>query len=317
MSHEPVAVRGNHQGGRRVARRLFVACSLVSLSFLVPADVESGKAGAQPVTAAPAATRPNLNITPKRVTLARGQRTATVYIFNQGTVPATFDISMVDRVMLPSGEIISADDARANPANRGIADRLSSAKGLIVAVPRRVVLAPGRGQTIRLRLTAPPPSDAGEIRSHLTVVTVPPRSTGLTAEEAAAAQQPERVSFQIAALFGVSIPVIVRPGPVDARAEIQNVRLAPSADGSTMNLSLDLNRLGPNSLFGNIEVRARGDRTLIGLARGVGVYPEVNQRAFQLPLQRRPVRGEQLEITYVDDDASPGRTIARASLPVP
>ena len=35
----------------------------------------------------------NLNISPKRVTFDKNRRSATVYIYNQGAAPATFDIA--------------------------------------------------------------------------------------------------------------------------------------------------------------------------------------------------------------------------------
>jgi hypothetical protein len=263
----------------------------------------------------------NLNITPKRLILNKGNRSGTVYIFNQGSVPATFDISLVERVMLPSGEIKPLAEARTEPGLQPIVDNLASAQSLLVATPRRVSLAPGKGQTIRIRST--PPADAArEYRTHLTVTTVPPRDAGVTADQAQAGASGQ-LSFRITSVFGLSIPVIVRPGPTDVRGAIEDVRIAYadiSPDGvsspvRTPVMRFELRRIGASSLFGNVEVQgARGkDSNALGLARGIGVYPEISRRSIQIPLRRVPGRGEQLEIVFTDDDSSPGRVIARST----
>jgi hypothetical protein len=152
---------------------------------------------------------------------------------------------------------------------------------------------------------------------------VPPRETGVTADRAQSAGSGQ-LSFRITSVFGLSVPIIVRPGPVDARGAIENLRLATaeiSPDGiapavKTPVVRFDLRRLGANSLFGNVEVRAvRGrNRDVLGLARGVGVYPEIDRRTMQIPLKRALKPGEQIEIEFTDDDSSPGRVVARSTL---
>lgn len=298
-------------------RRLIGACSLLALVFLTPSVPGFAQSNTEQPGTVASDIGANLNITPKRLTLNRGQRSATVYIFNQGTAPATFDIAMVDRVMLPNGEIVATTEAARDPALKPIVDRLHSAGDMVVVAPRRAILPPGKGQTIRIRLSGPASGDAAEYRTHLTVMTVPPRSVGLTAEEAAAAEQSNQVSFTVATVFGVSIPVIVRPAPADVRAQVSNLRVRSSPDGKAAILSMDLDRLGASSVFGNIEVRVRGEKSPIAIARGVGVYPEIDKRSFEISLPRQPRSGEQLEILYIDDDTSPGRTIAKAILAIP
>lgn len=272
-----------------------------------------------PSQSAPGATVPvaaNINITPKRLTLEPGERTATVYVFNQGTVPATFDITLVDRVMMPNGEIEPVTAAERRPEVASLVTALRSAKDLLLATPRRAVLAPGKGQTIRVRLKAPP-SGVAEYRTHLTVTTVPPRDTGLTAEEAAAGSSADQLTFEIASVFGISIPVIIRTGKPDVRGRIAEVSLnAVEADSPSSRvpvLAFDLERTGANSLYGNVEVRGSRSKTPLAVARGVGVYTEVGSRRVQIPLQQSPARGERLEIKFIDDDVTPGRTIAETS----
>lgn len=279
---------------------------------------------AQPAapTAAPQVTTvgANLNVTPKRVTFSRAQRSASVFIFNQGTAPATFDIAMVDRVMTPDGQIMALEEALKNPDAKPLAEKVKSAKDLVIVSPRRVTLGPGKGQTIRLRATEAPGDGSAEYRSHLTITTIPPRDAGLTAEQAASGE-PGELRIVINSVFGLSIPAIVRQGDIDVRAAIENARIEfadMSPDGvkppeKTAVMVFEVLRQGHNSLFGNFEVRPVGSRAgnPLGIARGVGVYTELDRRTVRIPLTRIPAAGEKLEITFSDDDTSPGKVLAK------
>jgi len=263
----------------------------------------------------------NLNISPKRVTFDRSRRSATVYIYNQGTAPATFDIALIDRAMLPDGQIIAVSEAATKPNAKAVADKVQSAKAMLQVSPRRATLAPGQGQTIRLRIASVPEgATAAEYRSHLTITTIPPADVGLTAEQAAS-NAPNELRFQISSVFGLSIPAIIRMGEPDVRAAIENAHIEYadiSLDGKsppkrTAIMSFDLVRQGANSLFGNIEIRQAGKRggDPLGIARGVGVYPEIDRRVVHVPLSGAPAAGEKLEITFTDDDTSPGKLLAK------
>ena len=301
-------------------------------ALLLLATLGAVSAAAQPVPATPPAraapvaiaqpSGANLNISPKRVTFDRNHRSATVYIFNQGSAPGTFDISLVDRVMLPDGQIVPITDTAAKPDAKAVADRVKSASSILQVSPRRVTLSPGQGQTIRLRVAgAPADPSVVELRSHLTIATLPPRDSGTTADAAAASSTSNELRFQINALLGLSIPAIVRLNDPDIRAGIENARVTfeqlNGPDGPrTPTLSLDLIRKGANSLFGNFEVRAQGQpkSVPIGASRGVGVYTEIDRRSIRIPLTRAPEVGEHLEVTFTDDDTSPGKLLAKLVL---
>ncbi|HEY8617779.1 hypothetical protein [Phenylobacterium sp.] len=302
--------------------------SRISLSVAIAAlaVLAAPQAPAQPAApATPAVTAnvttvgANLNISPKRVTFDRNRRSATVYIYNQGNAAATFDVSLVDRAMLPDGQIVALSDAESRPEAKPYAEQVKSASSMLLVSPRRVTLAPGQGQTIRLRAN-PQDSAAAEYRSHLTITTIPPRDAGLTAE-AAAGVGPNELRFQINSVFGLSIPAIIRTGDADVRAGIENVRLeyaevTPQGQTTPRRTAVavfDIVRLGTNSLFGNIEIRPTGAKNseVIGLARGVGVYPEVGRRTLRIPLNRPLAAGEKLEVTFTDDDTSPGKLLAK------
>lgn len=248
----------------------------------------------------------DLNISPKRVVFGQGQRAAVVYVFNQGDAPATYSVELVDRIMLPDGRIVAAVD---HPDAA-----VTSAARLIQYTPRRVTLQPRESQAIRVRAMPLPDGQGPEWRTHLTVTALPPESSGLTAE-ALSHGEDGALSLQVTALFSVSIPVIIRSAETDARAALENVRVMPEDGQTGASLALDLVRLGVNSVYGDVEVRRRGQ--VIGTVRGVAVYPEVERRAVVVPLGEDVRSGDVLEITYRDDDAAKGRTLASASLAAP
>lgn len=301
----------------------------LGLAVGAPATAQAPATGPSPTAPVQAATitpgsSANVNISPKRVTFDRNHRSATVFIYNQGTATGTFDITLVDRIMAPNGRLLTVEEAQANAETKALAERLKSAAAILQAAPRRVTLDPGQGQTIRLRVVGVPDgAEAAEYRSHLTVATLPSREAGATAEEAAAAPSVQGMSFRITALFGVSIPAIVRLNEPDVRAAIENPRLTfeqlnPDPKAATPKspvLNLDLVRLGANSLFGNVEVRVAGPKgAALGQALGVGVYTEIDRRKVQVVLSRPPAPGEHLEIIYTDDDTSPGKLLAKTTL---
>lgn len=262
------------------------------IAFLAIADPVIAQVGA------------DLNISPKRVVFGPGERSATVYVFNQGDQPATYSVEMVDRVMTADGQIVAAADRPEATVD--------SALDLVQYTPRRITLQPRESQAIRVRAR---PGAEGEHRSHLTVTALPPESAGFTVDQAAAGGGD--VTLQVVALFSVSIPVIVRDGPVDARAAID--RVSVRKDGDQTLLSLDLVRNGASSVYGDVEVfveDAAGRRPLTAV-RGVAVYPEVARRTVVVPLPEGVATGQGLAIVYRDDDAAKGEVLATTTLIAP
>jgi P pilus assembly chaperone PapD len=264
---------------RRLAATLALACAL--------GGVARAQVGA------------DLNLSPHRVVFD-DERSATVYLFNRGDAPASYTVGLVDRVMDDSGRISDAPEAW--PA---------SAAPFLQHTPRRVTLGPRESQVIRIRLRPPGLGAPAEYRTHLTVTATPPETAGLTAEAASAGSDGD-LAFNVIALFSMSIPLIVREGPADARAGIEAASLTGAQEGAPHGaVSLDLVRLGSSSVFGDVLVRA-GD-TVVAQIKGVAVYPEIGRRQLLIPLAQA-VRGRELSVSYVDDDVHPGVVLATASV---
>src|SRR5579859_12142 len=270
----------------------------------------------------------DLNISPKRLVLDQTSRAGAVYVFNRGSRPATYAVSLDDKVMTPDGRIRSLEEAAGAAEGAATIARARSARSMIVFTPHRVTLEGGSSQVVRLLVLRPLDLAAGEYRAHLTVRELPPESAGLTADQAAANEN-GALSFQITTLLGVSIPVIVRQGPPDVRAGIEGVGYAigaapagpaPGSPAKVARVTLQLLRQGQSSLFGDVEIRAMAGGklgALVGLLRGVGVYTEIDRRTVEVALTRIPAPGARLAVVFRQEDAKPGEALATAYLTVP
>lgn len=304
-----------------------VAGAVLAAWLAAPSSLAQPVAPSEPKVVPVATTgAANLNISPRRVIFEGTKRTEAVYIFNQGNAAVTVDIALVDNIMLPTGEIVPARTAAERGEDAVTAlSRLHSARDLIIATPSRVTLAPGKGKTIRVRATMPDAvTAAGEYRTHLTATTLPPPSSGVTVDQAAG--QGGELTFSINTVFGLSIPLIVRAGGPGATASFGAISLdhaATPANGSEPErkvpvLVVPLQRRGAASIYGNVEVRSGGRKgELIGLVRGIAVYPEVDRRDARIPLMREPRHGEILSVAFVADEAKAGSELAQETYAVP
>src|SRR6185503_7294167 len=105
-------------------------------------------------------------------------------------------------------------------------------------------------------------------------------------------------------VYGVTIPVIVRLGNLQATAGISDVKLE-SKDGKP-SIGLDLSRSGSRSTFGEVLVLKPGVKEPIAVQKAVAVYTEIGSRHVSIPVDENykgelagPVTVQYLE-TYDD-----------------
>lgn len=208
----------------------------------------------------------DLLVAPTRIVL-NGSRGTEIVLSNIGDDVAIYRISVELRRMKPDGSLEDVTEAN---------DREKTAQSMILYAPRRVTIAPNQPQTIRIAARAPAGLPDGEYRAHLLFRAVPaPRPV-------AAPSQVKGVSFELIPIYGVTIPVVVRMGNLQAKVGIANVILAQS-DGKPA-VALDLTRAGDRSVFGDVRVFKAGVKDPIAIQRGVAVYTEVTTRHLVIPL---------------------------------
>ena len=209
----------------------------------------------------------DLLVAPTRIVL-NGSRGTEIVLSNIGDEVATYRISVELRRMKEDG---SLEDVPA--AN----DREKTARDMIFYAPRRVTIAPNEPQTIRIAARAPKGLPDGEYRAHLLFRAVPPPRPVRPATEI------KGIAFELIPVYGVTIPVVIRMGNLQAKVGIANVQL--TKDDGKPAVALDLTRAGDRSVFGDVRVFKPGVKDPIAVQRGVAVYTEIGTRHLVIPVQ--------------------------------
>ena len=211
----------------------------------------------------------DLLVAPTRIVLD-GRKGAEIILNNIGEEPATYRISVDFRRMDENGAL--DDVPQPTAADQTAAD-------MIIYAPRRVTLAPHEPQAIRIAARPPDGLVDGEYRVHLLFRAIPPATPVVAAS---ASDNEKGLRFQLTPVYGVTIPVIVRLGNLQATAGIANVHLDKKDGNSTV--SLDLSRSGRRSTFGEVRVLRPGVKDPIALQKAVAVYTEINIRHVTVPV---------------------------------
>jgi hypothetical protein len=257
--------------------------------------VIAGMSGA----AAPALAQGDLLVAPTRIVLD-SRRSAEVVLNNIGERAATYRITLEIKRMTPEGRLETIEVPAYTDGERAMQD-------MLVFSPRRVTLPPNQPQIIRLSARLPEGLADGEYRGHLLFRAIPDARTATADGNVEVASG--GVAISLVPIYGVTIPVIVRRGQLSVTATIANPRLGEEEPGRPL-FSVDINRQGSRSLYGEIIVSVPGQAEPVIVARGVGVYTELNQRTLNLvitPEQAALLRGQPVSIRYVEDrDAGSG-----------
>jgi P pilus assembly chaperone PapD len=213
----------------------------------------------------------DLLVAPTRIVF-EGSRGTEVILNNIGSEEATYRISLELRRMNKEGELeeISEADATAN-------EKL--ALSLIRYAPKRVTLTPDQPQSIRVGLQPEPMAALidGEYRVHMLFRAIPKAEAPRSPDEKA-----EGVQIKITPIYGVTIPLIIRKGKLNAQAAIANPRLIQ--DNGRSVLAFDMTRQGEKSVYGNVIISKPGVSEPLWTSKGIAIYPETDARKVNLPV---------------------------------
>ena len=218
----------------------------------------------------PAHAAGDILIAPTRVILD-GRRGTEVILNNIGNEEATYRITLELRRMNDQGRL---DDVEATAAN----DKEKSALQVIRYAPRRVTLPPNQPQSIRIGMQPVADLPDGEYRAHMLFRAIPKTPAADGSLDAG-----NGLKIQLIPIYGISIPVIVRKGNLQATAALSNVRMGKDNEGPS--LEFDMTRKGDKSVFGEIRVTKPGVAEPITVAKGIAIYPEITSRIVSLPLE--------------------------------
>lgn len=218
----------------------------------------------------PAHAAGDLLVAPTRVVLD-GRRGAEVILNNTGNEEATYRISLELRRMNDIGRL---EDVVVEAAN----ETEQAALAVIRYRPRRVTLPPNQPQIIRIGLEPGPMGSLpdGEYRAHMLFRAIPKAQPVGETHDAG-----NGLKIELIPIYGITIPIIVRKGNLEATAALANVKIASDNEGPT--LQFDLTRKGARSVFGEIHVTKPGVAEPLMVAKGIAIYPEIPTRQVSLP----------------------------------
>jgi P pilus assembly chaperone PapD len=256
------------------------------------------------VPLAPANAAGDLLIAPTRVVFD-GRRGTEVILNNIGNEEATYRITLELRRMNDKGRLDDVEQADANEKER-------AALGVIRFAPRRVTLPPNQPQSIRVGMQAAEDLPDGEYRAHMLFRAIPKTQAADAVQDAG-----NGLKIQLIPIYGISIPIIVRKGNLQATAAMSNVRMTSDNEGPA--LEFDLARKGDKSVFGEIHVTKPGVSEPLSIAKGIAIYPEIANRNVSLPLPPEvaaKMRGE-VVISYYEAPEAGGGLIAQVRQVLP
>jgi P pilus assembly chaperone PapD len=256
------------------------------------------------ITVTPAQAAGDLLIAPTRVILD-SRRGTEVILNNIGDEEATYRVTLELRRMNDEGRLEDVEPESATEQEK-------AALGAIRYAPRRVTLPPNQPQSIRIGMQPDEALPDGEYRAHMLFRAIPKTPPADTSSNTT-----DGFKIQITPIYGISIPVIVRKGNLQATAALNNVRFGKDDEGPT--LEFDLNRSGNKSLFGEIHLSQPGSSEPISVTKGIAAYPETLRRTVSVsltPALAAQLRGEVI-ISYFEAPEAGGGLISqvRAVLP--
>jgi hypothetical protein len=250
----------------------------------------------------------DLMLHPTRIVFEKNQRAAQIELINNGSEPATYRISLVNRRMTENGDFVAADTALPGEL---------FAEPMLRFAPRQVTLEPGTAQTVRVMLRLPADLAEGEYRSHLQFDKLPEVGGESSIETLAAPAG--GIAVRLKALIGAAMPVIVRHG--EGSASVSMTNLALEKNGAQ--LALRFERSGTHSVYGDLSVDFTPDggvETNLARVGGVAVYSPNPVRNAHLPLtlpRGMALTHGVLQVSYRERPESGGRVLAQATLLLP
>lgn len=251
----------------------------------------------------------DLLITPTRVVFEGNKQKEELNLLNMGKDTATYSISFVQKNMKEDGSFVNIEKPDSGQM---------FATPYLRIFPRQVTLAPGEPQVIMLQCRRNADMPTGEFRSHLYFRSEKDyKPLGMKNS----GKDTTLLSVQVIPIFGMSIPIIIRSGSVNASVVLSDLKLEIQQDG-VQNLKLTINRTGNISAYGDLIIQyipMQGKPYQIGTVAGVGVYTNINKRNIAVKLNSAPgktITDGNLKVQYVSNGETKRVVYAEAELDI-
>lgn len=252
------------------------------------------------IVPAPLAAQGDLLIAPTRLVLD-GRRGGEVILSNIGDEEATYRVTLELRRMAPDGDLEPVESAEANLAEK-------AALEMIRYAPRRVTLPPGEPQAIRISARSASDLPDGEYRVHMSFNALP--KVRPVSAQAGQTLTEGGFAINLVPIYGITMPIIVRKGELEVTTGLANPRIEQTPAGPTF--AVDIHRSGTASVYGDLLVYPQGASDPAFIARGIGVYPEIDSRhsAFGLSAEQAAAMAGPVRVELREPVANGGGLIA-------
>lgn len=208
----------------------------------------------------------NITISPKRVVLENGKRVAEVMLINRSDKEEKFRILLHNQRMLENGTLAESDVEVGNDF---------FAKDKVIISPRQVVLKAKGTQKIRIMSRVKNSLPDGEYRTHLLVQNIPGPAPAIKRTDNA-----NGLGVSIRAIFGMSVPIIVRKGSTTAEVSISNPKFLSKEEGKFV--EFNINRTGNKSVIGTVEIFSGSER--VAFMKNLAIYLSIDSRTVTVKI---------------------------------
>jgi hypothetical protein len=233
----------------------------------------------------------NLMLFPKRVVFNGSSKMQSVNLINTGTDTVKYVISITHLRMLEDGrvELIDTPDSAQQFADN-----------FIRYYPRHIILPPNKAQTVKIQLINTNAMQPGEYRSHMYFRAEPDYSPLGVSDKLKDANV---IGVKVNAIFGITIPLIIRIGESTTKIGFENPALEFSHDNSCK-LKITVTRIGNMSVYGDLAVNyvsEQGKTVEVAVIKGMAVYTPYVKRNFEIDINQKNgvnLHTGRLHITY-------------------
>lgn len=254
----------------------------------------------------------NILITPTRVVFEDRDRFQSVTLVNNSGKTRTYNIEWVFFRML-DGTKGTYEELDAPFSDFNLSKH-------VVFSPRRVTLAPGASQKIRLALRRPPEIPPGDYHAHLKFYLDADAPEDIIVREQESQLQQRGASAAVAINVSYSIPVFLTVGEPQVQATMGDLRLERNENSGNLHAKFNVERLeGPYTLHGYAEVfhvAPDGTQTLVGELSNGHIFPEANSRLYDVPVPNEFPSSGSLRVVLRHYDKSKGIVYAERSFPL-
>lgn len=231
----------------------------------------------------------SLQLFPTQLILEGGERYATVHVVNHGDATGLFSVTFMDKLMREDGTSYEVESGQSE----------FSIQPHVRYAPRRLQLAPGKGQIVKISVRRKSDTPAGEYFSHLKVATLD-GNVEKTQRLAAGSGNDGRAVVSLRQ--AVAIPIIWRNGDYDALASLE----AAKWNEENATIDITIGRSGKHSMRGHVSIEDANSGDVLTAAAHVAIYANIDRKQVRIRLAEgvtaHSLQGKPLVIRYVGEE---------------